>query len=98
MDRRRFEHLFVELSMLLGRLVPRFRLWLYLRENGADPESLTRHDVLGFCDSGLVPFLSAEGLSLSRRQQRKLRRGVAAFDPALSSPAELLSDPDGEGF
>lgn len=96
MDRQRFEHLFAELSVACGRLVPRFRLWLYLRENDADPEALSRHDALRFCDEGVVPYLAAEGLSLSRWQRRKLRRAVAEYDPDLDSPAEILSQLDTE--
>ena len=96
MDRRRFEHLFVELSVACGRLVPRFRLWLFLRERGADPEALARRDALAFCDEGIVPFLAADSLSLSRWQRRKLRRAVANFEPELTTPAEILARVDGE--
>lgn len=96
MDRRRFEHLFVELSIACGRLVPRFRLWLRLREDGADPEALCQRDALAFCDQGIVPFLAAEKLSISRWQRRRLRRAVAAFDPKLTTPAEILARVEGE--
>ena len=82
--------------MACGRLVPRFRLWLHLSENGADPEALRRHDALVFCDRGVGPFLSAEGLSLSRWHRRKLRRAVANFDPELTTQAEILARVDGE--
>ena len=82
--------------MTCGRLIPRFRLWLQLREDGADPEALCRRDALAFCDEGVVPFLAAEGLSLSRWQHRKLRRAVATFDPELTTPAEILARVDGE--
>ena len=96
MDRRRFEHLFAELSVSCGQLVPRFRLWLQLREAGADPEGLSRHDALTFCDEGVVSFLAAEGLSLSRWQRRKLRHAVSVFDPELTTPSEILERLDGE--
>jgi hypothetical protein len=96
LDRRRFEHLFVELSMACGRLVPRFRLWLHLREDGADPEALCQGDALAFCDEGIVSFLAAEKLSISRWQHRRLRRAVATFDPELTTPAEILSRVEGE--
>ena len=96
MGRQRFEHLFAELSVACGRLVPRFQLWLYLREHDADPEALSLREALGFCDDGLVPFLAAEGLSLSRWQRRKFRHAIAGFDPDLTSPAEILARLDGE--
>ena len=96
MNRRRFDHLFAELSVACGRLVPRFRLWLVLHEDGADPESLGLRDTLRFCDEGVVPFLAAEGLSLSRWQLRKLRRAISAFDPELTTAAEILARLDGE--
>jgi hypothetical protein len=96
LDRRRFEHLFAELSVACGRLVPRFRLWLFLREHDADPEALTRRDALAFCDDGIVPFLAAEGMSLSRWERRKLRRAVASFDPELCTAEELLERIDRE--
>jgi hypothetical protein len=95
-DRRRFEHLFAELSVTCGRLLPRFRLWLFLREHDADPEALSLREALDFCDEGVVPFLAAEGLSLSRWQRRKLRRAISGFDPALTTPAEILERLDGE--
>ena len=90
MDRRRFEHLFVELSVACGQLVPRYRLWLTLREAGADPERLARRDAIGFCDDLLARFLDDQGLSLTRWRRRKLRRSVAGFDPDMTSPDELM--------
>lgn len=91
MDRRRFEHLFAELSVACGRIVPRFRLWLCLHERDASPDSLSLRDVLDFCDDGVEPFLAAEGLSLSRWRLRKLRRAIFGFDPELTSPDEILA-------
>ena len=67
-----------------------------LREDEANPESLSLRDALRFCDEGVVPFLAAEGLSLSRWQRRKLRRAISAFDPELTTSAEILARLDGE--
>jgi hypothetical protein len=76
--------------------MPRFRLWLFLREQDADPEGLSLRDALTFCDEGVVQFLAAEGLSLSRWQRRNLRRSISGFDPELTTPDEILARLDGE--
>jgi len=89
MDRRRFEHLFAELSVACGQLVPRFRLWLCLSERNATPDQLSRNDALAFCDDGIGSFLAGEGLSLSRAQLRKLRRTISDFDPELTNSAAI---------
>ena len=96
LDRSRFEHLYVELSVECGRLVPRDRLWLALREAGANPEVLSREHALTFFDMGLRGFLTENGLSLSRWKLRKVRRAVLFFDPGLTTPAELLERLDSE--
>ena len=95
-DRSRFEHLYVETSVACGRLVPRFRLWMALREAGADPDRLRRRDALAFCERGLTDFLAAEGLALSRWRRRRLVRAVRFFDPATTTPEEILARIDGE--
>ena len=96
MDRSRFEHLFVELSMACGVVVPRYRLWLALQEAGADPDRLRRRAALAFCDRDLAPFLATLGLQLSRWRRRRLRRAVAFFDPTLTTPEEILARLDRE--
>ena len=94
MDRRRFEHLFAELSVSCRQVVPRYRLWLALREDGADPELLCLDDAVRFCDIGLEPFLAHNGLSLSRWRRRRLRRSILAFDPERESASAFPSQTD----
>lgn len=88
MSRRRFDHLFEEISLQIGRLAPRYALWLHLRELGLDPEHLSRDEAIDFCEDGLPRFLCEHELSLSRRQQISLRRAVARHDPTVRTPAE----------
>lgn len=95
MDRRRFDHLFVELSLACGQLMPRFRLWLFLRENGAEPDSLSRPEAVAFCRYGTPAFFTQEGLlQLTRWQRYKLCRRIAAFDPELTPRADPVQDFD----
>jgi hypothetical protein len=89
--RRRFDHLWAELSVELGRLVPRYPLWLALHEFGLDPERLAVQDLLRFWDGPLPAFLRAHGLFLPPRRARSLRRRVARFDPSLPTPYERFA-------
>jgi hypothetical protein len=89
--RRRFEFLYEELSLRLGRLAPRYALWLRLRETGADPESLSRADALRFSERELPAFLAEHGLGLDPRDLRSLVRAVARHDPAVRTPAEWMA-------
>lgn len=91
MSRRRFDHLFEEISVQIGRLAPRYALWLHLREQGLDPERLTREETVAFCRNGLTRFLHEHELTLSRRQSLTLLRAVARHDPSVRSPAEWAS-------
>ena len=90
-QRRRFDHLFEEISVRIGRLAPRYALWLRLRELGMDPDALSRDDVVSFCRDQLEPFLREHELVLAPRQARDLLRSVARHDPALRTPAEWLT-------
>jgi hypothetical protein len=83
--RRRFDHLFEEISVRIGRLAPRYALWLRLRELGMDA------DRLSFCRDHLDAFLREHELALAPRQARDLLRSVARHDPALRTPAEWLA-------
>ena len=94
MDRRRFDHLFVELSLACGELVPRFRLWLFLQENGAQPDDLSRSDALAFCKHGTAIFLAQECLQITRWQRYRLLRRIAAFEPDLSPRADVFEQYD----
>ena len=90
MDRRRFEHLFVEVSLALGAQVPRYPLWLRLRELGWNPEQLGRDEAIGFLDSHLEAFLADHELALSARSTRRLRHRIARFDPSHPTPYERM--------
>ena len=91
MERRRFEHLFVELSVALGELAPRYALWLRIGEIGCNPDSLDREAAVAFCREDLRPFLAEYGLTLSARQFRRLVRSVSRFDPRRLSPEEQMA-------
>jgi hypothetical protein len=89
--RRRFEHLVVELSLELDALVPRYRLWLALHEQGLDPDALTREDLLAFCAGPIDGFLRAHGLRLRDRARRRLLATLARFDPRHPTPYERVA-------
>ena len=91
MRRRRFDHLVTELSVAVGRALPRYDLWLALRGCGHDPEALTRHAVLAFCDGPLRSFLRSHGLALEPRNARRLRKRLAGFDPRHAAPEEIFA-------
>ena len=84
MDRRRFDHLFIELCVACGQPISRFRLWLFMQGNGAAPDQLSRDDAIGFCRYGAPLFLAEEGLHITRWQRFRLLRRIAAFEPDLS--------------
>jgi hypothetical protein len=86
--RRRFDHLYEELSVRLGRLAPRYALWLRLRETGADPELLSRADALRFLHEELPGFLTEHGLVLAVPELRSLVRSIARHDPRVPTPAD----------
>ena len=91
MRRERFNHLFVELSVLAGAPVPRYALWLRLHELGLEPETLSSRQVRWFCDRHLEDFLAEYGLELSRRARRKLLRVLTRGDPIPPAPDESAS-------
>ena len=91
MRRRRFDHLVTELSVAVGHALPRYDLWLALRGCGHDPEALTRHAVLAFCDGPLRSFLRSHGLALEPRSARRLRKRLAGFDPRHAAPEEIFA-------
>lgn len=80
----------VELSLALDRYVPRYPVWLALKEMGADPDWLTREDALEFCDAHLDGIVAQLGGALSPRLTKRLRRSVARFDPNLPTPYERM--------
>jgi hypothetical protein len=89
--RRRFDHLFAEVSLAAGRLVPRYPLWLALHEAGCDPEGLSRAAALSFCRSRLPRFLREHGLALRPAAARRLLREVERFDPGRRTPYEIVA-------
>jgi hypothetical protein len=89
--RRRFDHLALELSVEVGRAVPRWALWSALHDHGQDPEDLSTQGALAFCDGPLHAFLHAQGLSLEARRARRLRRRLARYDPRHPAPEEIFA-------
>lgn len=88
MRRRWFNHLALEISVRVGRPVPRYSLWLRLHEAGIDPERLSRRDALRFCDEELRDFLASEGAWISQHSWRTLRRDLARFDAGSRTAEE----------
>ena len=90
LGRRRFEHLVVELSVAVGRVVPRYALWMQLSELGAPAERLEADQIEEFFAQHLTDFLAAHDLDLSPRARRRLERSVRRFDPRFPSPYETM--------
>ena len=90
MERRRFDHLVVELSVAVGRVVPRYALWLRLGELDWNPDSLTRDQVLGFIDEHVAAFLDEHALTLPPREAKRLRKLLVRYDPRYPTPYETM--------
>ena len=90
-DRRRFDHLYEEICLALGRLLPRYALWLHMSEVELDPERLSRKQAVRFCREHLDDFLFEHGAELSGRPARRLLRNVERFDPQLRTPYEHMA-------
>lgn len=91
MRRRLFDHFFTELSVALGRVAPRYPLWMALAEAGADPDFLDRPALRRFLDGSLQTFLADHGEHLSPSALRRLRRRVLAIDPRHPTPYEHMT-------
>ncbi|MDX1649866.1 MAG: hypothetical protein R3263_08420, partial [Myxococcota bacterium] len=89
--KRRFDHLWIELSLAVGCAVSRFALWIALRERGADPEDLARGEAVAFCREGLVTFLAEQALVLDGDARERLARRVARFEARHPTPEERLA-------
>jgi hypothetical protein len=89
-NRKLFNHLFVELSVAIGKRVPRYALWLELHDQGWDPESLLVAEAHAFCDGPMEGFLSNRGMKISRRARIRLRKELAKFDPSRPLPQEIF--------
>lgn len=86
LERRRFDHFAVALSVALGLRVPRHALWLACARQLASADALTR-----FCGTELAAFLASEGLpALAREPGSRLAREVSRFDPARRTPEEVF--------
>lgn len=89
--RRRFDHLVVELSVACGCMLPRYALWLRMRESGLNPEDLSKEEALAFCGAPVTVFLGEQGLNLPVRARRRLMREIERFDPSVLSPYERFA-------
>jgi hypothetical protein len=97
LSRRRFDHLARGVSAAVGGAVGRYALWLHLHDLGIDPERLDDGEALAFCRGPARRFVESQGLSLSRRAERRLRRAVDAYDPERLTPEELADGWEQEG-
>ncbi len=88
MNRRLFDHLFAEISLAAGTLVPRYALWLELHHLGWNPDAITTEQALAFIDSAMSSFLGEHGLAVAPRASRRLRKLIAQFDPNHQTPYE----------
>ena len=86
--RRCFDHLAAEISVAVGSLVPRYRLWLHLHALGVDPEGLSAKQAAAFCGAPLPGFLAECGLRLAPRRQLRLQRSLRRYDPSVPAPHE----------
>ena len=89
--RRGFDHLVVEISVAVGRCVPRYPLWLRLHALGYDPERLDRASAIAFCGAPLEGFLVEYGVCLRQRELSRVRRSVRLFDPDFPTPYERMA-------
>ena len=55
--RRCFDHMHAEISVALGRVLPRYALWMHLKDLGLDPDALTRDAATRFCEGHLDGLL-----------------------------------------
>ena len=88
--RRCFDHLHAELSVEIGKLVPRYPLWIRVREAGYDPDAFGAGQLVSFFDEHLDPFLLEEGLVLPPRRRARLRKRITRFDPDVPTPYETI--------
>lgn len=98
-SRRCFDHFHAELSVEIGKLVPRYALWLRMQEVGIQPTDLSPRQTLCFIEADLDAFLATEGLDLAERARTRLSRRMRRFDPRRPTPYEtmqrLFSSADG---
>jgi hypothetical protein len=90
MSRRVFDHLHVEISVCVGSPVPRYELWLRLRDLDLDPEALSAPQAAEFCRGGLLPFLAQNGMWIAPRALRSLTRSLTRYDAGDVTPYERM--------
>jgi hypothetical protein len=91
LGRRRFDHLYVALSVAAGVRLPRYELWMDFQEHGCNPERLSASEALAWIDRAMDGFLDPQGCSLALRRRHRLRRDVARFDPTFATPEERIA-------
>ena len=74
----------------LDRRVPRYALWIEMREREICPEELSRRDLLAFYDRHLDGFLARQGSVFCARSRSRLRRRLERYDPLIATPYELM--------
>ena len=90
MGRKRFDHFHVELCCALDQLIPRYALWMEMRERGLCPDELGNEALLAFFDRHLNAFLAHRGSAFGPRAYRQLRRRLERYDPLVATPYELM--------
>ena len=90
MNRRRFDHFYVELCCALVFRLHRYPLWIEMCNRDCNPESLSAADLLAFIDDGLDGCLADQGQALTPRARRKLRREMERYNPSHTTPYELM--------
>ena len=91
MQRRYFEHVYIEICLAVGHRISRYNLWLLVWESGGNPDVLTHPQARHFVENNLSVILTEEGMSLSRRERRRLERSILRFDPHHPTPEEWLT-------
>ena len=85
-ERRRFDQLATELSVVLGVAVPRHALWL-----ATAPHLSSAEGAAAFCGAPLDAFLACERLAPPPAAARlRLRHAIARFEPARRTPEEIF--------
>jgi hypothetical protein len=82
--------MFAEISVAVGVQVPRYTLWMEIHELGWSPDAMTLEQALAYLDGPLKTFLVQNGLGMSPRARRRMRRAVAGFSPNHPTPSERL--------
>lgn len=79
--RKVFDHLHSELSLLVGKVVPRMRLW----EEFEGPP--TKEIALSFLNERAVKFLP----EIPERKLRRLTKSFERWDPKRDTPEEIFA-------